>query len=98
MSGSKIVVKKAAPNWPACVEKRSSADKVRQGGSEKAHSITSAAASLWMQSRQMKNDIDHGQSQSTKTMTRFASKNSLVRQCVHCQVLYTNFHKCTADA
>eukprot|EP01039_Chlorochromonas_danica_P000693 gene691-749_t len=116
----KIIVKNSAPNWPAMVEKQPSKDQLRRIEPEKQCRITSAAASLWMQSRQMKNSIDRDYSRSastssftssyssstlsrsssscsTKSMTKFASKTQLVRQCQHCQVLYTNFHSCQAN-
>ncbi|RYH15673.1 hypothetical protein EON65_31360 [archaeon] len=87
---------KAAPNWPAMVNRTASKDQLHKSRSiEKDLTITSAAASIWMRSRGMKDgfDKDFGQ----KKLVKFASKTQLARQCEHCQMLYTNFHQCAFD-
>eukprot|EP01031_Cornospumella_fuschlensis_P029706 gene29705-35862_t len=96
-SETRIVVSKAAPNWPAMVNRTASKEQLHKSSSiEKDLTITSAAASIWMRSRGVKEgfDKDFGQ----KKMVKFASKSQLARQCVHCQMLYTTFHQCTVDA
>jgi hypothetical protein len=93
-----LIVKKNAPGWPAMVE----VCKTNKINSE-ISGIKNAASSIWLETyyKQKSNSQKDSSFQdqvktlnSNKNTGVFASKSRLVRQCMECQVLYTNFHKC----
>lgn len=51
----------------------------------------SSQSNLWAKAHYFKNSAKGGEIPKKE---QFASKSQLVRQCLHCQVLYTNFHQC----
>ena len=94
---SKVQVKSNAPNWPAMVKYNENAGSMRSRDELKSSfALTSAASSLWLHSHYAKKDFS--ENILTKvTKAKFASKSNLVRQCMECQVLYTNFHQCKSE-
>ena len=64
-------------------------------------SSTGTAASMWfkkrMSSLQNGNGVDGGP-ESTQQPKFAAKQNRLVRQCLQCQVLYSNFHSCSGSS
>lgn len=50
--------------------------------------------SLWLKKRFSKDRNLQSYTDALTTRSKFASK--IVRQCYHCQLLYTNFHCCQA--
>ena len=92
---SSVVVRNNAPNWPAMVSK-SKVSNQNMTKSDSNYNLTSATASLWMQSRVT--NMKKSAQEDNKKMVKFASKTTLARQCTHCQILYTNFHSCTSLA
>jgi hypothetical protein len=97
-SANSVIVRNNAPNWPAMVERTSRPE------SRSNNTLTSSASSIWMKSRQLKNEVESQYTRAVQPSQRaspkkekFASKTLLVRQCTKCQTLYTNFHKCIED-
>jgi hypothetical protein len=103
---SSIVVKKNAPGWPAMV---GTAPK-KKNNELPGFQITSAASSLWIQKnfgdKQTGSSVESKVLNSSKrfnnrkesgicicTSEKFAPK--IVRQCLECQMLYSNFHSCS---
>lgn len=91
MSSSKISVKLNAPNWPAMV-----AVKEKKETRKPQYTMTSAASSLWLNAHFNKENESKA-SMRVVDPGKFASKSAIVRQCAECQVLYTNFHKCSSS-
>ena len=58
---------------------------------------STTATSIWLQKRynKIKSDSTEPIPATTTKSSPFAPK--IVRQCAHCQVLYTSFHKCQED-
>lgn len=90
MQSRDLVVRNNAPNWPAMVSRRPSTTNLSKA--EKDH--MAVKSSLWMQSRNTKNNVN-SLYQNSSNEKKFASKTCLLRQCQHCQVLYSNFHHCS---
>lgn len=97
-----VFVSRNAPNWPAMVSSKP-LPPARKATYEDMK-ISCAAASLWMRNRQETNQsmrkssstpsLHHRGSFKQLPTNKFAAK--IVRQCVHCQMLYTNYHICCA--
>ena len=88
-----IIVRRNAPNWPAMVGNYGSLGNTSRKQKE---NLAVNSSSLWLQSRQLKRNCENSKSLSDlSTKEKFASKTYLLRQCQHCQLLYTHYHQCS---
>jgi len=99
---SEIKVRNNAPGWPAMVTNRRSRTQLVDESQKHIMMKSSSdsilqmrasrdAATMWMNTRHRRKDQPLPTEALVSTI-RFAPK--VVRQCKHCQILYTNFHCC----
>jgi hypothetical protein len=83
-----MIGKMGSPGWPMKVGSNNKRDEIEQI----KMSTNSSASALWMKKRIEKPKGEIVVAKGQHRPVKFAAK--LVRQCAHCQLLYTNFHNC----